>query len=532
MFKRFLFINILERLRLFSIKVSRFFFTKEINLIKSKKKFIFNTQYIWAFSELEFFSASQLKSQGHEVYMVICDYLPYSEREIISNQNVLSYKLCSQRTQRYCEAYGLKYLKMSDFLDLNDKNDARLISQKNIKYLVNYQLDNINFGELSKRNHAHYYKGDLPLEGKYEVFYRKIFESSLLIHKAFSKIFKIYNDFDLISANGKFIQTAIPLKMNKNLGNNFYTYEVFGQGNGVILDKNKISLEQRLDDVWNELKLFPLSKKEKEKLYHSFKLQEKSLSSPFQLWNKDIISHKNIIKKKLGIDKTKKILVCYTHVYWDSTHMGLKAVSKDMMSWIEQMINFVALNDKFQLIIRSHPGETKVPNALKASLTIKDSLNLRFKKIPPNVKIISSKSNISSYMLAEMADANLVWNSTIGLELALKGLKPFVVADAYYSKKGFTNDYLNFNKLVKDLNNLSKKTKINRINSNERKFLERFCYEIRFNRKFNPPFYLDTKCVLFNYSRIFKGSNSTLDKMVGFFLDNNSYMKIGKFDFI
>ena len=38
-------------------------------------------------------------------------------------------------------------------------------------------------------------------------------------------------------------------------------------------------------------------------------------------------------------------------------------------------------------------------------------------------------------MLAEMADANLVWNSTIGLELALKGLKPFVVADAYYSKK-------------------------------------------------------------------------------------------------
>ena len=52
--------------------------------------------------------------------------------------------------------------------------------------------------------------------------------------------------------------------------------------------------------------------------------------------------------------------------------MGLKAVSKDMMSWIEQMINFVALNDKFQLIIRSHPGETKVPNALKASLTIKD----------------------------------------------------------------------------------------------------------------------------------------------------------------
>ena len=46
-------------------------------------------------------------------------------------------------------------------------------------------------------------------------------------------------------------------------------------------------------------------------------------------------------------------------MFVDSTHMGLKAVSKDMMSWIEQMINFVASNDKFQLIIRSHPGKQK-----------------------------------------------------------------------------------------------------------------------------------------------------------------------------
>ncbi len=532
MLKNYIFINILERIRLLLIKTTRLLNKKVINIDKNKKKIIFNTQYIWAFSELEFFCASQLYSQGHQVLMVICDDLPYTEREIFSIKNVLSLKKCSERTLRYCKAYGLNYLKMSNFLDEKDRVNAKKISQKKINEIENYKIGNINIGELSKRNHAHYYKGDLPLRGEYELFYRRIFESALLIYFAFSKILKKYKNFNLISANGKFIQTAIPSIINKNLGNNFYTYEVFGQGNGVILDKNKMSLEQRLDDVWDELKIFPLSKTEREKLYHSFKLQEKSLSSPFQLWDENIINNKKTIKKQLGINSKKIILVCFTHVYWDSTHMGLKAVSADMMTWLEEMIHFVDSNKKFQLIIRSHPGEKKVPYELKARLTIEESLKMRMNRIPSNVKIISSENNISSYKLAEIADVNLVWNSTIGIELALKGIKPFVVADAYYSKKGFTNDYLNFKKLTKELLNLRKKNKLNEISLMERKILERFCYEIRFNRKFNAPFYSNTKCILLNYRNILKGSNSTLDKMVGFYLDENNYMKIGKFNFM
>ena len=37
--------------------------------------------------------------------------------------------------------------------------------------------------------------------------------------------------------------------------------------------------------------------------------------------------------------------------------------------------------------------------------------------------------------------------------------------------------------------------------------------------------------LLANYLDTVPGKNSTLDSMAGFFLDNNSYMNIGKFDF-
>ena len=82
------------------------------------------------FSELEFFCASQLQSQGHEVLMIVCDDLPYTEREIFSSKNVLSLKDCSKRTIRYCNAYGLSYLKMSEFLDEEDRVYAKKYLKK------------------------------------------------------------------------------------------------------------------------------------------------------------------------------------------------------------------------------------------------------------------------------------------------------------------------------------------------------------------------------------------------------------------
>ena len=84
----------------------------------------------------------------------------------------------------------------------------------------------------------------------------------------------------MVTANGKFIQTAIPAEINKNAGNNFYTYEVFGQGNGVILDKNKCSMEQRIDDCWDDLKSNELNPDElKDFIIHlNYKKKAKALN--------------------------------------------------------------------------------------------------------------------------------------------------------------------------------------------------------------------------------------------------------------
>lgn len=526
----FLIVNIYERFRLLTIRFTRVFFYKYSPKQNVKiKKFIFNMQYIWAFSELEFMSAAQLKQLGHEVIILICDEMPYTEIEIFGQEKP-SYKSYFNRAKRYCKAYGLDYVSTSSYISNEDRSVSKKISSRSIDALLGLSINSIKIGEISKRNHAHYFKGDIYPSGNYELVFRKIVESALLIEKSVSKIISKYHGYDLVTANGKFIQTAIPAEINKNAGNNFYTYEVFAQGNGVILDKNKCSMEQRIDDHWDDLKSNELNADELKRLYYSFELQEKSQSSKFDLWDENRINDKEKIINILNLDPSKKIISCYPNVYWDSTHMGLDGVSKDLTSWLVDMIHFAKNNKDIQLIIRTHPGELRVPEILQSKYTIIDSINKIIDEVPPNVFLIGPKDNISSYSLAEISNINIVWNGTIGIEFALRGIKPIVVADAYYSKKGFSIDIDNFQKLeafMLRINNEDYPT----ISSEEKSLVEIFAFHIRFNRKFNPPKYIGNYCVTFNYLDTVSGKNSTLDSMAGFFLDNNSYMNIGKFDF-
>lgn len=210
--------------------------------------------------------------------------------------------------------------------------------------------------------------------------------------------------------------------------------------------------------------------------------------------------------------------------------MGLDGVSKDLTSWLVDMIRFAKDNRDIQLIVRTHPGELRVPEILQSKYTIIDSIKRNMAEIPSNVFLIEPKNNISSYSLAEISNINIVWNGTIGIEFALRDIKPIVVADAYYAKKGFTYDINSFKELESFILEINNKSNLV-LTAKEKKLVEIFAYHVRFNRKFNPPNYIGSRCVLFNYLNTCIGKNSTLDSMVGFFLDNNSYMNIGKFNF-
>ena len=79
-------------------------------------------------------------------------------------------------------------MKISSFLNAEDKTKAKELSLKNIDEISNFTKNNINLGDYAKRNHSHYFKGDIKPVGSFESIYRKAFESAYLIETSISNI--------------------------------------------------------------------------------------------------------------------------------------------------------------------------------------------------------------------------------------------------------------------------------------------------------------------------------------------------------
>jgi hypothetical protein len=96
------------------------------------------------------------------------------------------------------------------------------------------------------------------------------------------------------------------------------------------------------------------------------------------------------------------------------------------IEWLKALIAWVAARPDLRLVIRLHPRMAKGHRHAQASSEA-TQMRQELSPLPPNVVVVWPESTISSYNIAEHADAILTAWSSIGLELARLGL-PLVSA--------------------------------------------------------------------------------------------------------
>jgi hypothetical protein len=69
-----------------------------------------------------------------------------------------------------------------------------------------------------------------------------------------------------------------------------------------------------------------------------------------------------------------------------------------------------------------------------------DLLHEALPELPENIHIIGPREEINSYDLVDLASLGLVYTTTIGLEMALKGIPVVVAGQTHYRNRGFTYD--------------------------------------------------------------------------------------------
>lgn len=493
------------------------------------KRFLFNTQFKWPYSPVDYSLAMALRHRGHDVAMVACGGLPaYCERET-KYQNRPSCESCLTDIIRDFQKYNLPFYAITNSITADDIARAKNTSEGNsVSALLNLEVINVPVGKLAWLNLFQYFKGyPFEISGEKEKVFRHCINSAILFVTASVQLLDRYNPDMIVTANGKFLQWSpfIYLARQRNIA--FTTWEDLNiTHNGTIFATNEIAHEQRIDSIWDEESKKTLSTIDKKTLLMHFKLWEEGKTSPFPYY--DETAEKNIdnIRSSLGLRKDIPVVTLFPNVSWDSTSVGFDDVFQSMYDWAFQVVEYAKRRPAIEFVIRAHPAEKRMPDAFKSTTPICEAIRHKCLSIPANVKLIDGQSTISSYSLADISNLVMVYTSTLGIELALKGKRPWVAARPYYSGKGFTLD-LKSPQHMYDL--LDSNLFENNLTPKQIALAERFAHIVRFRRVFPFP-YIDGFSGTFTPSgrdAFAPGTNPIIDNVCNYLLTGEPFLDIG-----
>jgi hypothetical protein len=142
----------------------------------------------------------------------------------------------------------------------------------------------------------------------------------------------------------------------------------------------------------------------------------------------------NELRRTLDLRQTDPIALMCTNVAWDSAVIGKVRAFKTMKDWYLKVIRWFAAKPDWQLLVRTHPVEAK----LNQPKSVSQFIEQEFPTLPANVRLIRPTDKINTYGLMKMTDLGLVYTSTVGLEMAIRGLPVIVAGKVHYANKGFT----------------------------------------------------------------------------------------------
>lgn len=126
----------------------------------------------------------------------------------------------------------------------------------------------------------------------------------------------------------------------------------------------------------------------------------------------------------------------FTNLMWDASLEAGGAAFQNPFEWIRETIDWFADHPAAELIIKTHPAEGLRESNEQVSTWVPEE----YGSLPANVTLLEPDTDVDPYKLIGRLDTGIVYNSTIGLEMAHDGVPVVVVGDTHYRGLGFTED--------------------------------------------------------------------------------------------
>jgi hypothetical protein len=240
----------------------------------------------------------------------------------------------------------------------------------------------------------------------------------------------------VIVPNGTIQEMGVVYRVARHLNLETVTFEFSDQRERIWLAQNSEIMRHNTDLLWAARGNAALTEADIKKLQdlYAARVDAKTWQNFTRKWQGTPSEGGKSTRKKLNLDDRPVILLA-TNVLGDSLTLGRQVFSKTMAEWIEETLRYFKDRQDIQLVIRVHPGEVLTQGA-----SIVEVVKTALGDIPEHIILIEPEVKINTYDILDITDLGLVYSTTVGLEMAMRGIPVIVAGQTHYRNRGFTSD--------------------------------------------------------------------------------------------
>jgi hypothetical protein len=260
--------------------------------------------------------------------------------------------------------------------------------------------------------------------------------------------------------NGSILEFGVLYRVARAMGLRTVTYEFGEQRERIWLAENDEVMLQNTSDLWSKHGAQLLTEEESAAVSSLYKarMSGKQWGNFTRTWQAGEVKGEAAIREQLNLSPDRHTVLVCTNVVGDSLALKRQLFTDGMADWLAKSVKVLAENPGVNLIVRVHPGEL-----LGAGHPSVEIVNETLPELPPNVRLIAPDSPLNTYDLIDIADVGLVYTTTVGMEMAMRGLPVIVAGQTHYRGKGFTLDPATLEEYYSLLNRVVENPKAHRL---------------------------------------------------------------------
>jgi hypothetical protein len=367
----------------------------------------------------------------------ICDVMPVNAAPPMPCHS------CREYAAGAIRAAGFDAVAMHDLIDVPASvriARRRIAGLTNVAECESYVDQGLPLGHLVRISVAWFLsRGTLSDTPQVLETYRSFLVSGIVAARGLRAILARTGAQRVFMLNGTFFAESILSALAAQRGLPFGTYEKGFIRDGIVMTPGEPASHLMVPtEAWEQARTTPLTEAEAEAIDMYLEERRRGGGALDNFW-RDRNDDTSLIRRQLRLLAGRPLVVMFCNILWDSAVLERDIAFRSMGEWVVEGIRWAQAHPELDLIIRIHPAEVKLRNHPTRE-RIAEHISATVPALPPNVRVIQAEDPTSSYVFMEQATVGLVYTSTVGLELAARGVPVVVAASTHYRGRGFTVD--------------------------------------------------------------------------------------------